>query len=73
MSVRNIDLFLDLEGELESSGGVRPRPEEDEVKSLSIRNIRSLLILWMAGKKLMINPNTYASLAGFVWALISFR
>ncbi|XP_026656513.1 probable auxin efflux carrier component 8 [Phoenix dactylifera] len=59
--------------ELESSEGVRPRPEEDEVKSLSIRNIRSLLILWMAGKKLMINPNTYASLAGFVWALISFR
>ncbi|XP_038981140.1 probable auxin efflux carrier component 8 [Phoenix dactylifera] len=63
----------DSTGELESSEGVRPRPEEDEVKSLSIRNIRSLLILWMAGKKLMINPNTYASLAGFVWALISFR
>ncbi|XP_029118952.1 probable auxin efflux carrier component 8 [Elaeis guineensis] len=59
--------------ELESSGGIHPRPEEDEVKSLSIRNIKSFLILQMVGKKLMINPNTYATLAGFVWSLISFR
>jgi len=31
------------------------------------------LIAMMVGRKLVRNPNTYASLLGLLWSLISFR
>ncbi|KAK8958999.1 putative auxin efflux carrier component 5 [Platanthera guangdongensis] len=36
-------------------------------------NTLSWLILSMVGRKLIVNPNTYACVAGLFWALISFR
>lgn len=46
--------------------------EETERKKSSGKNVL-LVVLLTVGKKLISNPNTHASVAGLVWALIKFR
>jgi auxin efflux carrier family len=36
-------------------------------------SVMTRLILIMVWRKLIRNPNTYSSLVGLVWALVSFR
>ncbi|XP_072979931.1 probable auxin efflux carrier component 8 [Typha angustifolia] len=60
-------------GESDISVPIQAGQQEEEIKSLSMRCSSILFFLLMIGKKLVANPNTYASLAGLTWALISFR
>ncbi|KAJ4829663.1 hypothetical protein Tsubulata_034577 [Turnera subulata] len=55
-------------------------PADLEVEGQGLRNtqmppatVMTKLILIMVWRKLIRNPNTYASLVGLVWALIAFR
>lgn len=41
-------------------------------KQMPPASVMTKLILVMVGRKLIRNPNTYASLIGLVWSLISF-
>ena len=48
-------------------------PEEGKPKEMPRASVLAKLILRMVGRKLLQNPNTYSSLLGLVWSLISFR
>lgn len=54
--------------ELEAINGDK---EDDGIKNRRKRNIK--IILPTVGKKLIRNPNTYATFIGIVWACIHFR
>lgn len=54
--------------ELEAMNGDK---EDGGIKYQRKRNIK--IILSTVGKKLIRNPNTYATLVGIVWACIHFR
>ncbi|XP_073059440.1 auxin efflux carrier component 7-like [Primulina eburnea] len=43
------------------------------VKSLPPASVMTRLILIMVWRKLIRNPNTYSSLIGLIWSLVSFR
>ncbi|TVU35317.1 hypothetical protein EJB05_17202 [Eragrostis curvula] len=47
--------------------------EEDQAKGVSARCYRAFSFCLVVGRKLVTNPNMYASLIGLIWALISFR
>ena len=48
-------------------------PEEGKPKEMPHASVLAKLILRMVGRKLLQNPNTYSSLLGLVWSLISFK
>ncbi|KAL6551534.1 auxin efflux carrier [Orobanche gracilis] len=60
---------LEVTGELEITQGTEQI--EGRMKDQRKRNIRNLVLT--VGKKLMRNPNTYATLTGLIWASIHFR
>jgi auxin efflux carrier family protein len=47
--------------------------EEGQAKGVSARCYGAFHFLLVVSRKLVTNPNMYASLAGLIWALISFR
>ncbi|KAJ6959944.1 probable auxin efflux carrier component 8 [Populus alba] len=47
--------------------------EGEEVQSRTTRKGKAMLILLTVGKKLMSNPNFYATMVALVWASIHFR
>jgi hypothetical protein len=49
------------------------RHEEGQAKGVSARCYSAFRFLLVVSRKLVINPNMYASLIGLIWALISFR
>ncbi|CAN0889087.1 Auxin efflux carrier component 8 [Linum grandiflorum] len=50
------------------------RSNEEEAKDDDMgREVKTVRILIVVGKKLMRNPNFYATLIGFIWACIHFR
>ncbi|KAK9060045.1 hypothetical protein SSX86_020749 [Deinandra increscens subsp. villosa] len=57
--------------ELHPKGG----PVEDSVagKQMPPASVMTRLILIMVWRKLIRNPNTYSSLIGLIWSLVSFR
>ncbi|CAL5185841.1 unnamed protein product [Lathyrus oleraceus] len=59
-------------GESESSIEVQSK-EEEEVETKPEKKMRVMLILMKVGKKLIMNPNTYATFIGLIWASIHFR
>ncbi|KAJ3684777.1 hypothetical protein LUZ61_013941 [Rhynchospora tenuis] len=63
----------DISGELES--GERQTREENREEQVANKTSTktSLSFMLNVGKKIAVNPNTYASLAGLVWSLISYR
>ncbi|KAK4488462.1 hypothetical protein RD792_004226 [Penstemon davidsonii] len=64
----------EVTGELEASHG--PELKDDNKDNGTIKNQRKRsmkVILLTVGKKLIRNPNTHASLAGLIWAIIHFR
>ncbi|GAU35289.1 hypothetical protein TSUD_274910 [Trifolium subterraneum] len=62
-----------LKGESENSIEVRSKEEEEEGETRPERKMRILIILMKVGKKLIMNPNTYATFIGLIWASIHFR
>uniref|UniRef100_A0A7N0UGY3 Auxin efflux carrier component n=1 Tax=Kalanchoe fedtschenkoi TaxID=63787 RepID=A0A7N0UGY3_KALFE len=48
-------------------------PESGTGKQMPPTSVMTRLILIMVWRKLIRNPNTYASIIGFVWSLIHFR
>ncbi|KAK8453535.1 hypothetical protein SEVIR_5G298200v4 [Setaria viridis] len=61
------------EGESGTPGPMEERHEEGRAKGVSARCYSAFCFLLVVGRKLVINPNMYASLIGLIWALISFR
>ncbi|KAL8236837.1 hypothetical protein R6Q59_017918 [Mikania micrantha] len=53
----------------------KPRTEEGENKNhrMPPASVMTRLILIMVWRKLIRNPNTYSSLLGLIWSLVSFR
>ncbi|KAK3165268.1 hypothetical protein QOZ80_1AG0031080 [Eleusine coracana subsp. coracana] len=56
-----------------TSGPTQQRYQEDQTKGVSARCYNAFCFLLAVGRKLVTNPNMYASLIGLIWALISFR
>ena len=61
------------EGESRTPAAIQERHEEGQAKGVSARCYSAFCFLLVVGRKLVINPNMYASLIGLIWALISFR
>ncbi|KAG5008103.1 hypothetical protein AAZX31_09G220100 [Glycine max] len=59
-------------GETDTGREVQSKGEEDAEPRIK-RKRKVLLILVTVGKKLIKNPNTYATLLGFIWSSIKFR
>ncbi|KAE9590380.1 putative membrane transport protein [Lupinus albus] len=57
--------------EMESSEEVESKEEEEHRRTDS--KVKIFVIVMIVGKKLMRNPNTYATLIGLIWASIHFR
>ncbi|KAL3512176.1 hypothetical protein ACH5RR_024893 [Cinchona calisaya] len=47
--------------------------DKQEVKAMPPTSVMTRLILIMVWRKLIRNPNTYSSLIGIIWSLVSFR
>ncbi|CAN1272615.1 Auxin efflux carrier component 8 [Linum perenne] len=47
--------------------------EVEEIENNTRRQVKTVSILILVGKKLMRNPNFHATLIGFIWACIHFR
>nr|KYP69281.1 Putative auxin efflux carrier component 5 [Cajanus cajan] len=58
--------------ETETAHEVQAKREEDN-EPRTKRRMKVLPILLTVGKKLIRNPNTYATLMGFIWSSIRFR
>ncbi|GFP86243.1 auxin efflux carrier component 1 PjPIN1 [Phtheirospermum japonicum] len=54
-------------------GGVGRENVEGEKKVMPPTSVMTRLILIMVWRKLIRNPNTYSSLIGLTWSLVSFR
>lgn len=61
-----------LKGDSESSVEVQSKEDEGR-ETRPERKTRILIILMKVGKKLIMNPNTYATFIGLIWASIHFR
>nr|XP_016498350.1 PREDICTED: putative auxin efflux carrier component 5 isoform X3 [Nicotiana tabacum] len=61
-----VELEVPEESELEED-------REEEAKAICPRKTKIMLILLTVGRKLIINPNTHATLAGIIWSGIHFR
>lgn len=59
---------VEIEQGPESMNGEK---EDEGIKDQRKRNIK--MVVSTVGKKLIRNPNTYATLIGIVWACIHFR
>ena len=65
--------FFKDEAESGTPGPMQQRNEEGQAKGVSARCYGAFQFLLVVGRKLVTNPNMYASLIGLIWALISFR
>ncbi|WJX96551.1 protein that induces appearance of [PIN+] prion when overproduced [Trifolium repens] len=61
------DLIENMSVEVDEGGDV------NKIKLMPPASVTTRLILTMVWRKLIRNPNTYSSLIGLVWSLISFR
>ncbi|WJX70471.1 May act as a component of the auxin efflux carrier, variant 2 [Trifolium repens] len=58
----------------ESENSIEVQSKEEEVgETRPERKMRILIILMKVGKKLIMNPNTYATFIGLIWSSIHFR
>lgn len=60
-------------GETETAREVQSKGEEDEEPAGTKREMKIFPILVIVGKKLIRNPNTFATLMGLIWSSIQFR
>ncbi|CAL5369936.1 unnamed protein product [Camellia sinensis] len=59
--------------ELEAPQEAQPKEGGHEEKITTPRKTKIMLILLTVGRKLIVNPNTHATVLGLVWASIRFR
>ncbi|CAL5325105.1 unnamed protein product [Camellia sinensis] len=59
--------------ELEAPQEAQPKEGGQEEKITTPRKTKIMLILLTVGRKLIVNPNTHATVLGLVWASIRFR
>ncbi|XP_025818033.1 probable auxin efflux carrier component 8 isoform X3 [Panicum hallii] len=76
-AARGMDTTTSSETANEAESGtpapMQERHEEGQTKGVSARCYSAFRFLLVVGRKLVMNPNMYASLIGLIWALISFR
>lgn len=65
-------MFLVKQGNDNEEADIEQEPKE-EVAIVRTRSPGTGKILLKAWQKLIINPNTYATLFGLVWATLHFR
>ncbi|CAN1726022.1 Auxin efflux carrier component 8 [Linum perenne] len=65
-------IFLIFEGD-QSKDEEDHEEEVEEIENNTRRQVKTVSILILVGKKLMRNPNFHATLIGFIWACIHFR
>ena len=58
-----------IDGEMKEGN----KMEDGRPKALPPASVMTRLILIMVWRKLIRNPNTYSSLLGLTWSLVSFR
>ncbi|KAH9763464.1 putative auxin efflux carrier component 1c [Citrus sinensis] len=58
---------------LESNNNEGEKVGDEKPKAMPPTSVMTRLILIMVWRKLIRNPNTYSSLIGLVWSLVSFR
>ncbi|RVW71640.1 Auxin efflux carrier component 8 [Vitis vinifera] len=64
---------LEAAVELEAPQEAQPKEEREEGKTTATRKTKTMLILRIVGRKLMMNPNTHATIVSLIWACIRFR
>ncbi|KNA07654.1 hypothetical protein SOVF_169920 [Spinacia oleracea] len=62
-----------LEGEMKEHQHQGGKVDDGKPKTLPPASVMTRLILIMVWRKLIRNPNTYSSLIGLTWSLVSFR
>ncbi|KAI7985714.1 putative auxin efflux carrier component 1c [Camellia lanceoleosa] len=62
-----------LEGEMNNHDGEKVGDNKNRGKAMPPTSVMTRLILIMVWRKLIRNPNTYSSLIGLTWSLVSFR
>lgn len=67
------DLSYGNRGGLERNNNEREKVGDGKPKAMPPTSVMTRLILIMVWRKLIRNPNTYSSLIGLVWSLVSFR
>jgi auxin efflux carrier family len=60
-----------LDGQMENHEA--PKVGDGKPKTMPPASVMTRLILIMVWRKLIRNPNTYSSLIGLTWSLVSFR
>eukprot|EP00252_Welwitschia_mirabilis_P008299 TRINITY_DN20060_c0_g1_i3.p1 TRINITY_DN20060_c0_g1~~TRINITY_DN20060_c0_g1_i3.p1 ORF type:complete len:151 (-),score=4.31 TRINITY_DN20060_c0_g1_i3:77-529(-) len=56
-----------------STAELHPKIQDEKQRQMPPTSVMTRLILIMVWRKLIRNPNTYSSLIGLVWALVSYR
>ncbi|KAK1425715.1 hypothetical protein QVD17_21070 [Tagetes erecta] len=70
----DVDKARDIKLGSSSTAALHPKElPENAGKQLPPASVMTRLILIMVWRKLIRNPNTYSSLIGLIWALVSFR
>ncbi|KAJ9683612.1 hypothetical protein PVL29_019258 [Vitis rotundifolia] len=64
---------LEAAVELETPQEAQPKEEREDGKTTATRKTKTMLILRIVGRKLMMNPNTHATIVSLIWACIRFR
>ncbi|KAH0652242.1 hypothetical protein KY290_030682 [Solanum tuberosum] len=62
-----------VEKEIEIEDGSKNMEDGEKKSQMPPASVMTRLILIMVWRKLIRNPNTYASLIGLIWSLVSFR
>ncbi|KAL7160803.1 hypothetical protein ACSBR2_041447 [Camellia fascicularis] len=62
-----------LEGEMNNHDGEKVGENKNRGKAMPPTSVMTRLILIMVWRKLIRNPNTYSSLIGLTWSLVSYR
>lgn len=62
-----------VEKEVEIEDGSKNMEEGEKKTQMPPASVMTRLIFIMVWRKLIRNPNTYASLIGLIWSLVSFR
>lgn len=65
--------FGNREGQEGEGHGNKGGGGGDKAKAMPPASVMTRLILIMVWRKLIRNPNTYSSLIGLTWSLVSFR
>lgn len=66
-------LFSFWKAEIDITQDGRAKEEIEEARDRNGRSLKTRSILLTVARKLIINPNTHATILGLIWASIRFR